>query len=163
MEIWSRRFFFRFTYVEPKHQNNPHNQAGVQQSIWIFWVCWPCPAWFNIRRDCSQLRSQFDCYQLQLLFSNVAKDIQWEVSSPEFASHFDTSVSHSTFSIHCRNLTLHFSCIFTFLEIIKHNMQKMLLFFSFNIKMTTQKFNSLDFFNAYWYDSCHNTVLQNYF
>ena len=45
-----------------------------------------------------------------------------------FASHFDTSVSRSTFSIHCTNLTLHFSCILTFLEIIKDDMQKMLLF-----------------------------------
>ena len=36
-----------------------------------------------------------------------------------------SSAGHSTFSIHCINLILRFSCIFTFLEIIKHNMPKM--------------------------------------
>ena len=35
------------------------------------------------------------------------------------------SISHSTFSIHCTNLFLHFSCI-TFLAIKKHNTPKML-------------------------------------
>ena len=59
-------------------------------------------------------------------------------------------ISHSTFSTHCTNLFFYFSCIFTFLEVIKHNMPKMLLIclFSsnFNIKMVTQKFTSFDKF-----------------
>ena len=40
------------------------------------------------------------------------------------------SVSHSTFSIHCTNLFLRFSCIFAFLEVsvIKYNMLKLVLF-----------------------------------
>ena len=38
-------------------------------------------------------------------------------------------VSHSTFSMHRTNHFLHFSCICTFLEIIKYNMPKMLLIF----------------------------------
>ena len=36
------------------------------------------------------------------------------------------SISHSTFSTHCTNPFLYSSCIFTFLEIIKHNTRKML-------------------------------------
>ena len=39
------------------------------------------------------------------------------------------SISHSTFSIWCTNLYLRFGCVFTFLEIIKHNMLKMLCTF----------------------------------
>ena len=51
--------------------------------------------------------------------------------------------SHSTFSIHCTNLVFHFNCIFTFLEILKHNTPKM---FSsiFNINMAAQKFTDFD-------------------
>ena len=36
------------------------------------------------------------------------------------------TISHRTISTHCTNLFLHFSCIFTFLEIIKHSLLKML-------------------------------------
>ena len=36
------------------------------------------------------------------------------------------SISHSPFSIYCANHFLHFSCIFIFLKIIKHNTLKML-------------------------------------
>ena len=65
-----------------------------------------------------------------------------------FASHFDASVSHSTFSIHCTNLILHFSCILTFLEIIKDNMQKMLLFSRLILKLLHKNSVVLIFFNA---------------
>ena len=56
------------------------------------------------------------------------------------------SLSHSCFSIHCTNLLsvslFFFFCIsvFTFLEIIKHNMSKMFFSSIFNIKMVPQKF-----------------------
>ena len=64
-------------------------------------------------------------------------------------------ISHSTFSIYCTNPLLHFSCTFTFLEIINHNTLKMLhiFFYSsilksfFNIKMTAQKFTNFDKFS----------------
>ena len=50
-------------------------------------------------------------------------------------------ISHSTFSMYNANLFLHFSHVFTFLKIIKHNTLKKLLIYSiFNIKMATQKF-----------------------
>ena len=29
MRKYSQEGFFRLTYVEPKHQSNPHNQAGA--------------------------------------------------------------------------------------------------------------------------------------
>ena len=38
-------------------------------------------------------------------------------------------IVHRTFSIHCTNLFLCFSCIFAFLKIIRHNMLKMLRIF----------------------------------
>ena len=88
--------------------------------------------------------------------------VQQEISSTKLHKTLLTrSVSHSTFSIHCRNFFLHLGCIFTFLETIKHNMQKILLFSSIvNIKMAIQKSTNFDKFlkNARWYDSCHNTI-----
>ena len=43
------------------------------------------------------------------------------------------------------NPVFHCSCVFTIVEIIKHDMLNMLLFSSiFNIKMATQKFTSFD-------------------
>ena len=44
---------------------------------------------------------------------------------------------------------LHFSYVFTFLEIIKHNMLKMLFSSIFNIKMVTQKFTNFDKFSVF--------------
>ena len=45
------------------------------------------------------------------------------------------------------NPVFHCSCVFTIVEIIKHDMLNMLLFSSiFNIKMATQKFTSFDKF-----------------
>ena len=82
-----------------------------------------CNAYF------SQLMSQFDHYQLQLVYPTV-EQIQREISSTKLLKPLLThSVSHSPFSILCTNLFfffLHFSCIFSFLEIIRHNMLNML-------------------------------------
>ena len=121
------------------------------------------PMWYNI--DCSQLMSWFD-------FNNWCTQpwsiVQREVYSMKLCKPLLTySISHSTFSIHYTNLFLRFSCIFTFLEVIKHKMPKMLLFSSiFNIKIATQKFTSFNvfFLNAHWYDSCHiqsNKIVSN--
>ena len=127
-EIQSRRFF-RLTSVEPKHQNNSHNQAGAndfQHLIWIFWVCRLSLAWYNV--DHSQLMSRFDRYQLQLVYPTMehcpARNLQHETSQTTFDT-FD----QSQHLFHILHKSLCFSCIFTFLEIIKHNMAKMLLFF----------------------------------
>ena len=74
--------------------------------------------------------------------------VQWEISSTKLHKPLLTrSNTHSTFSIHCTNLFLRFSCVFTSLGIIKRNKPKMLLFSSiFSIKMATQKFTNFDKF-----------------
>ena len=74
--------------------------------------------------------------------------VQQEISRTKLRKPLLThSISHSTFSIHRTNLFVCFSCVFTFLEIMKHNMPKMLLFSSiFSIKMATQKFTNFDVF-----------------
>ena len=135
-----------FAYVEPKHQSNEHTQAGVndfQRLIWIFWVCRLPPMWYNI--DCSQVMSWFDRYQLQLIYLTVEQRPARNPQQKTLQTTFDT-FNHSTFSIHSTNLFLHFSCFFTFLEIIKHNMPKMCFSSIFNIKMATQKFTNFDKF-----------------
>ena len=84
----------------------------------------------------------FDLISINLNWSTrLWSIVQWEISSTKLRKPLGThSISQRTLSIHCTNLFLCFSCVFTFLEIIKHNMPKMLLFSSiFNIKMTTQK------------------------
>ena len=96
---------------------------------------------------CSQLMSQFDHYQLQLVYLTMehhpVRNLQHETSKPFLTG----SISHCISSIHWTNLFLCFSCIFTFLEIIKHNMPTMMhIFFHFSIKMATQKFTNFDFF-----------------
>ena len=129
--------FFRLTYVEPKHQSDSHNQAGTndfQRLIRIFWVRRLSPSWYNV--DCSQLMSRFDCYQLQLVYPTVehrpAKNLQHKTSQTTF-DMFDQS-QHLFHILHKS-----FFAFLIFLEIIKHNMLKMLVFSSiFNIKMATQ-------------------------
>ena len=130
MRKYGQERFLRLTYGKPKHQSNSHNQAGAndfQCLIWIFWVCRLSPMWYNV--DCFQLLFWCDCHQLN--WSTLRWSIvQQEISSTKLHKPPLThSISHSTFSIYCTNLFLHFSCVFTFLEITKHNMPKMLLFF----------------------------------
>ena len=168
MRKYGQEGFFRLTYVEPKHQSNSHNQAGVndfQHLIWMFWVCQLFPTWYNI--DYSQLMSRFDRYQLQLVHPNMEHGPVIKIQHETSQTNFDTALCHSTFSIHCTNLFLHFSCVFTFLEIIKHNMPKMLLFFlpSSIFKWLHKNSPMLIFFlNARWYDNCHiqsNKIVSN--
>ena len=68
-----RKVFFCFSYVEPKHQSDQHNQDGTkdfQCLIWILWVYQLSPKWCNV--DCySPLMFQFDCQQLQLVYPTM--------------------------------------------------------------------------------------------
>ena len=145
-------FFFHLIYVEPKHQSDLHNQAGAndfQRLIWVFWVCQLSPTWYNFA--CSQLMSRFDCYQLQLVYPAMehcpARNLQHDTSQTTFDT-FDES-QNLLHTLH--HLFLGFSCVFTFLEIIKHTMSKLLLFFFHQYyKMATQKFTNFDkFFKKY--------------
>ena len=83
-----------------------------------------------VERWCSQLMSQFDCYRLRLVYSTVehrrpAKNLQHNTWQTTFDT-FDQS-QHLLHTLHKSFLSL--SCIFTFLEIIKYNMLKMLHIF----------------------------------
>ena len=144
---------FCLTYVEPKNQRDENNQAGAndfQRLIWIFSVCRLSPMWYNV--DCSQLMSQFDRYQLQLVYPTMehrpTRNLQHKTS--QTTSDMFSQSQQLRHTLH--KSFLHFSCTFTFLEIIKCNMLKMLLFSStFNIKMVTQKFTNFEkfFLNAH--------------
>ena len=167
MQKYSQEGFFFSTYVQPRHQSDEHNQMGAsdfQHLIWLFWVCQLSLSWYNI--DC------FQCFDLITINFNwsawLGSIIQQEISSMKLRKPLLTHSIINHFSIHFSIPSpytaqifffffLHFCCIFTFLEIIQHNM---LLFPSiFNIKMATQKFTNFDkFFNVCWYDSHHNTI-----
>ena len=88
----------------------------------------------------------FDRYQLQLVYPTVqhrpARNLQHKASQTTF-DMFDQS-QHLLHTLHKSFLC--FTCVFTFLEIIKHNMLKMLFSPIFSIKMTIQKFTSFDKF-----------------
>ena len=130
--------FLHLTYVEPNNKAISYIQAGANvflRLIWIFCVCRLSPTWYNI--DFSQLMSRFDRCQLQLVYQTMGhrpeRNLQHETLKP--TSDMSDQSQHLLHTLH-KSFFLHFSCIFTFLEIIKHNMRKMLLFSSiFNIKM----------------------------
>ena len=91
--------------------------------------------------------SQFDRYQLQLVYLTMeprpARNLQHKTLQISF-DMFDQS-QNLLHTLHKSFFFLLFSCIFTLLEIIKHNTPKMLLFSSIlNIKMATQKFTNFD-------------------
>ena len=142
--MWSRSFLFVclcfcLTYVEPKHQSDWHNQVGANNFkclIWIFWVCQLSPGGCNT--DSSQLISWFDSYQLQLVYLTMkhhpARNLQHQI----WCCHdiFDQS-QHLLHTLH-KAFLLSFIYIFTFLEIIKHNIPTMLLSsFILNMKQVT--------------------------
>ena len=85
---------------------------------------------YNI--DCSQLMSLCDLYQFQPVYLTVEQHPVrnlWHQTSQTTFDTFDRSqhllhILHKSFFFFC-----HFSCVFTFLEIIKHNMTKMLHIF----------------------------------
>ena len=93
--------------------------------------------------------SQFDCYQLQLVYPTVEYQ-PVKISTMKLQKPLLTRlINHSTFSIHCTNIFLHFGCVFTFPAIIKHNGWKRCFFFPYvlSIKMATPKLtNLLSFF-----------------
>lgn len=73
---------------------------------WMFWVCWLSPAQNNV--DFSQLMSQFDCYQIQLVYLTVehylAQNLQHEISPVSF----NTLDQSEHLSIHGTNLFFFF-------------------------------------------------------
>ena len=126
-------FFIFFTYVESKQQNDLHNQAGVddfQCLIWIFLICWLSPMLYNI--DCSQFMSGFNCYQFPPVYLTVehcpARNLQHKTLETTFDIFSQSQYPLHTLHVFFFSFFLHFNCIFTFLEIIKHNMSKICFF-----------------------------------
>ena len=99
------------------------------------------PACYNV--DCSQLMSRSDHCQLQLAYPMVEHPPVRNLQHETLPTTFNTYDHSQHLLLHGTNLFLCFSCIFTFLEIIKHNMWKCCLFSSiFNIKMATHQFTN---------------------
>ena len=119
--------FFCLTYVDPKHQSDWHTHAGAndfQCLIWIFWICQLSPTWYN--GDCSKLMSWFDHYQFHLDYRTMehhpARNLQHKTLQTTFDTFYQSQ--HFLHILQKSFFFLHFSCVFTFLE-IKHNMPKM--------------------------------------
>ena len=69
------------------------------------------------------------CPDWELNQQPVSSQAGPQSNDPHQLGHKSLLTHSITFSIQCTNLFLHFSCVFTFLEIIKHNMPKMLHIF----------------------------------
>ena len=64
-------FFFHLTYVKPKHQAiNISKQVQMIFNACFGYIGYVGYVWYNV--VCSQLMSQFDGYQLQLVYPTVA-------------------------------------------------------------------------------------------
>ena len=100
--------------------------SPITSLIWILWVCWLSSAWFNI--DCSQLMCQFDHCQLQPVHLTLEYHLMTNPQHETSQTTFDT-FNQSQHLLHTLHKSLCFSCIFTFLEIVKHTMLKMLCVF----------------------------------
>ena len=112
-------------------------------------------AWFGYFEYISSLPRGIMLIVLNYCFDLIAINFSWstrlwsivqrEISSTKLCKPLLTHlISHSTFSIHCTNLFVYFSCFFTFLPII---CRKCCFFPSiFNIKMSTQKCTNFDVF-----------------
>ena len=119
--IWLVKKFVWFVIIKWKtHFSFPQ----MTLLVWLSCICQLSPMWYNI--DCSQLLSWFDHYQLQLVYPTVelcpVRNLQHESSQTTF-DIFDQSL-HILHTVH-KSLF----CVFSFLEIIKHNTPKFLCIF----------------------------------
>ena len=130
-----------WTDVEPRHRSEEHNQAGAndfQCLTWIFWVCQLSPKRYN---DLLLSMSQFDHYQLQLVYPNIVATSSKKSPAQNFANHFLThSISHTTFSLYYISFFffLAFQLHLTFLEVIKHNTLKCYYYLPLSLKCYTK-------------------------
>ena len=148
MQKYDQEGFFQLTYVDPNIKAS--NITKLVQMIFSAWFGYfeyvgylPCGIILIVLNEC------LDWISINFNWSTrLWSIVQREIFSTKLRKPLLTcSISHSTFSIHCTNLFLCFSCVFTFLEIIKHNMPKCCFFSSiFNIKMATQKSTNFDVF-----------------
>ena len=134
--------------LDIKHQSNEHNQA--LQMIFSTWLGYfECVGYL----PCGIMSIALN-YCLDLTFINFTwftppwRITQWEISSTDlqcfFANHFWHVWSVTAPSPYINHFFfLRFSCLFTFLEIMKHNMPKIFLLSSIFTKiLATQKFTT---------------------
>ena len=150
-------FFFCVTYVEPKHQSYEHNHKFFPMfDLDILSMS----SYLRVVQHWLFSMSPFDRYQLQLVYLTVEGLIQWEIFSMKLQTTSEM-FSQSEHLLH----TLHNSCISV--DKIKHNMPENVAFFLSSSLLKWLHRNSpillSFFFNAYCYDSCHNTIWQNCF
>ena len=81
---------------------------GFQGLIWIFWVCWLSPAWYNI--DHSQWMSRFDCYQLQLVYLTAEHHSVRCIQHKTLQTIFDSD--QSQYLLHMLHKLFFFSFVF---------------------------------------------------
>ena len=118
-------------------QNKTHfSFSPITLLIWVFWACLLSSALYNI--DCPQLMPWFGHCHLNWSTWSWSM-VQQKVSSTKLRKPLLTrdQSQHLLHALH-RSVLLS-SRIFTFLEIIKHNMLTVLrIFFIFDVKMDTQ-------------------------
>ena len=127
---------WRMWKLNIKRQSNEHNQAlQMTFSIWSGYS--ECVGYL----PCGTMLIGLNCC-LDLIFINFNWStppwsiVQWEISSGFLQIIFDM-FDQSEHLLHTQSFfLLCFSCIFTFLEIIKHNMPKMFLLSSIITKFT---------------------------
>ena len=140
--------FFHFTYVEPKFIKVINTNKLVKVILNACFEYFEHVSYLSSGTMLTVLlMSWLDQYQLQLLYPTVehhpVRDLQPETSQTTFDmfdhSHHLLHILHKSF--------LCVSAVFFSLEIIKHNMLKILPFSStFNIKTAIQKFTTFDKF-----------------
>ena len=106
----------------------------------------------HVKLHCSQLMSQLDCYQLQLVYLTIEhhpeRNLQQKLPKPLVTSSVtwnNCEISHvqTALSPYTAQISFCISVVFTFLEIINIICQKCCRFSSiFNIKILAQKFTN---------------------
>ena len=111
--------------------------------IWIFWICWLCPVWYNMIAPNWYLNFIAIDFNWSIWLWNI---IQQETSSMKFCKLLLTClINHSIFFIQCNFFffCVCISYIFSFLE-LKQYVENVAFYSLFNIKMSTPKFTSFD-------------------
>ena len=135
-------------YWGPGPQSRHVHWLGIEpETLWFtdwHWIHWGTPAR-------AQLMSLHDHYQLQLFYLTVEHSPERNLQHETLQTTVDLfdQPQHLLHTLH-NSFLLHFSCVFIFIGIIKHNIWKCWIFSSiFNIKMATQKFTNFDEFFFY--------------
>ena len=133
--------------------------------IWIFWVCWLSPTWYNV--DCSQLISWFDLYELSTALPNRGASSSEKTPAWSFANHFWHVWSVTAPSPYAVQFFFAFQLHFYLSWNNKAQYAKNVAYFLPSLiskwpKKIHQFWYALKK-KARWYDSCHSIIWQNCF